>query len=295
MLLASVEPKDIKALVRLVKAATPLYAWISPKDLHAHVFNDPGSDPQLALQALDKKTLLGCALAVLRQAPQGKVAYLKYFAVAPKARRKGVASLLFGELERRLMNRGARELHLGGGPAPYLANGVEVSDTGTHCFLLRRKFQRRESIIDMTCDLRKLKVRWSPAELKELKAHGVRKAGKKDIEPLLALIRRDFPAWEWEALNGLQQGEVWVAGPAGAVHAFACADATNPGYFGPTGTAVSQRGKGLGRLLLFKSMEALRKRGHKTARIPWVAPLQFYNRHTQAQVGPVFWHFSKSF
>ena len=57
---------------------------------------------------------------------------------------------------------------------------------------------------------------------------------------------------------------------------FACFDVTQRGFFGPTGVAEAARGLGLGKALLFKTLEALRELGHAYAIIGGVGPKDFY-------------------
>lgn len=57
---------------------------------------------------------------------------------------------------------------------------------------------------------------------------------------------------------------------------FACYDTTLRGFFGPTGVIESARGLGLGKALLFKSLEALREIGYAYAVIGGVGPREFY-------------------
>lgn len=57
---------------------------------------------------------------------------------------------------------------------------------------------------------------------------------------------------------------------------FACYETTSRGYFGPTGVSESARGLGLGKALLFKSLEGLRDMGYAYAIIGGVGPREFY-------------------
>jgi predicted N-acetyltransferase YhbS len=57
---------------------------------------------------------------------------------------------------------------------------------------------------------------------------------------------------------------------------FACYDTTLRGFFGPIGVSESARGMGLGKALLFKSLEALRDLGYAYAIIGGVGPKEFY-------------------
>jgi len=59
---------------------------------------------------------------------------------------------------------------------------------------------------------------------------------------------------------------------------FACYDTTMRGFFGPTGVIEEARGLGLGKLLLLRSLEALREAGHAYGIIGGVGPREFYEK-----------------
>ena len=46
---------------------------------------------------------------------------------------------------------------------------------------------------------------------------------------------------------------------------FACHDTTAPGFFGPTGTAETARGRGIGAALLASTLQAMRMDGYAYA------------------------------
>jgi GNAT superfamily N-acetyltransferase len=61
-----------------------------------------------------------------------------------------------------------------------------------------------------------------------------------------------------------------------AILGFGCHDTTMRGFFGPTGVSEAARGTGIGKALLFKSLEALRELGYAYAFIGGVGPREFY-------------------
>lgn len=63
-----------------------------------------------------------------------------------------------------------------------------------------------------------------------------------------------------------------------AVVGFAAYDATSRGYFGPTGVLESERGKGIGKELLVRSMIGLRELGYAYAIIGGAGPADFYEK-----------------
>jgi len=66
---------------------------------------------------------------------------------------------------------------------------------------------------------------------------------------------------------------------------FACYDAGTLNYFGPTGVLKSERGKGIGKALLFKCMESMKEKGYAYAIIGWaVDAVPFYEKAVNAVV-----------
>jgi len=57
---------------------------------------------------------------------------------------------------------------------------------------------------------------------------------------------------------------------------FACYEATCKNFFGPTGVSESERGRGIGKVLLIKAIEALRELGYGYAIIGGAGPIDFY-------------------
>jgi mycothiol synthase len=295
MELAPLTRKDLPDLAKFAKAATPGLAFLDVKGWDELAFGDPDADASFVLKALEKKVWVGAAIGVAHKDASGiKNGYLKYFAVAPKLRRRGHARAIFGELERRFQKRDCAELRIGACPPPYAQGGVEMLDTASHCFLLARGYQRSGTLLDMQGDLKVWKPAFSADDLKLGKAHGLRKAGAKDAAAIELFLRQHFPHWVWEVGAALRKGTVFVTtNTSGAITGFACANGTQKAWFGPMGTAENERGKGLGRLLMWKCLEVLKKQGVKSTRIPWVGPVGFYARYAAASLGPLYWTFNK--
>ena len=57
---------------------------------------------------------------------------------------------------------------------------------------------------------------------------------------------------------------------------YSCYDATAPDFFGPTKVLESEQGKGIGRALLLRSLDAMRAEGYGYAIIGGVGPQEFY-------------------
>ena len=83
---------------------------------------------------------------------------------------------------------------------------------------------------------------------------------------------------EVEVALSRQPAACFIATKDKAIPGFACYDTTMRGFFGPTGVTESARGTGIGKALLFKSLEALRDIGYAYAFIGGVGPREFYEK-----------------
>ena len=76
----------------------------------------------------------------------------------------------------------------------------------------------------------------------------------------------------------------FIAIREGNVVGFSVYDASYRNFFGPTGVEESQRGKGIGKILLFKALEAMRDLGYAYAIIGGVGPAKFYEKAVGAKL-----------
>jgi hypothetical protein len=79
---------------------------------------------------------------------------------------------------------------------------------------------------------------------------------------------------------------VWIATRGEALLGFACHDASAKGFFGPTGVAEAERGKGIGEALLFATLRGMYEAGYAYAIIGGVGPVDFYRKHLDVVVIP---------
>ena len=92
--------------------------------------------------------------------------------------------------------------------------------------------------------------------------------------PLLDFTRREFPG-DWvrvvretmgRILSGKPAARLIVAHQGGEVLGFSHHEAER---FGPIGVAASQRGRGLGLVLMFRTLSAIREAGYRVAWFLW--------------------------
>jgi len=70
----------------------------------------------------------------------------------------------------------------------------------------------------------------------------------------------------------------YVAIASNRVLGFACYDATMKNFFGPTGVAEPERGRGIGGALLVATLQAMHAEGYAYAIIGGVGPAEFYQK-----------------
>ncbi|WP_176085301.1 GNAT family N-acetyltransferase [Martelella sp. HB161492] len=78
----------------------------------------------------------------------------------------------------------------------------------------------------------------------------------------------------------------FIATDAGRLVGFACYNATARGFFGPTGVDEASRGKGIGKVLLYRALRALKDDGYAYAIIGAAGPTEFYQKAVGAIVIP---------
>jgi GNAT superfamily N-acetyltransferase len=89
---------------------------------------------------------------------------------------------------------------------------------------------------------------------------------------------------EVEVAFSRQPVSCWIAQRGNELLGFSCYECTARNFFGPTGTMESERGKGIGKVLLIKSLESLREMGYAYAIIGGVGPAEFYEKAVGAKL-----------
>lgn len=88
------------------------------------------------------------------------------------------------------------------------------------------------------------------------------------------------PKWESEVKIAFSRQPVtcYIATKDQEILGFACYETTARGFYGPTGVSEAARGSGIGKALLFKSMEGLKELGYVYGMIGGVGPREFYEK-----------------
>ena len=117
----------------------------------------------------------------------------------------------------------------------------------------------------------------------------IRCAQPFEITPVREFIGKNFSiAWADEISVGFanQPVTVFIATREASVIGFAGYECTRKSFFGPTGVAADERGRGVGKALLIASLWGLRELGYVYGIVGGAGPVEFYERTVGAIVIP---------
>lgn len=127
--------------------------------------------------------------------------------------------------------------------------------------------------------------------IEEMKVAGVnvRRAQPFEVTPVRQFIEQNFSvAWADEIAVGFANKPVtvFIGTREARVIGFAGYECTRKAFFGPTGVAESERGRGVGKALLMAALWGLRELGYVYGIIGHAGPVEFYQEAVGAVVIP---------
>jgi mycothiol synthase len=285
-------PEDMIDLLDLCRRTLPLDQWSYPT-LRRRVLQEPNHRPAYQLVATSEGRLMGTILGSTRESEQGAVGGVRLIAVDNAFQRRGIATALLATLEDRMRANQIVRLRAGGIAPSYFWPGVDMRYTPAFCFFQRHGFTRQGEGINMAVDLAGADLITVPEE-QRLAAEGFafRRLDPDDREEFGAWLRTWWGEnWYAEGLASYENQPIstFIAIHQGRICAFASYNvAALDGGFGPTGTEPSLQGRGVGRVLLLRCLDDLRKLGFSQAEICWTGPITFYARAAGAVMSRYF-------
>lgn len=265
--------------------ATLTHDPINAATFRTKVLLDPNFGPDGLLVADEGDVLTGFVLSLARQVPlfgQGlepNLGWITAFGVAEGRRRQGTGSALFDAALGRLRGLGRRQVLISPYTPNYFIPGVDVEAYGEAlAFLAAEGWQRVSSPISMAADLSGFR---SPPEMAGLAARlageevCVRPVAPEDLPELMPFIQRTF-GWDWYRFAQEYLAVLFGSGADDIVFLVATHGGRIAGYcqqrrerFGPFGVLPELRGRGIGRLLLFRCLETALAQGFHCAWFLW--------------------------
>ena len=260
---------------------------ISPAMFRRKVLLDPNFDPAGCLVADVDGAVRGFVLSLTRQVPffnqglQPEEAWITAFGVHPACQRRGLGTQLLGDALERLRRQGRTTITI----SPYVPNyfipGVDVAAYAPAVvFLERQGFETASRPLSMRAELTGFRIPVSIAETAaRLAEEGVevRQARPRDIVPVLDFVRQLF-SWDWVREASEVFAELFAGDPRQVNLLVACRGDDVLGYaqhraerFGPFGVNPSLRSRGIGRVLLARTLVGMLERGYHAAWFLWTS------------------------
>lgn len=293
----SYQDNDLKALTGFLQTNLE-FDTITENLLEEKLNGDPCWDPKKALICHEGDDILGFMHGVIRDIRGTRYGYTKLMAVDRKYRRIGIAQSLYQQLEDRFKEESVDVVRIYDVPMNYFMPGIDPRYTEAVCFAIRMGYKKFGDTSNLTVDLDH--SIWSTGkEEKLLISHGIkiRRAEIKEKKNVIDFVKEEWALWTNEIEMAFRDDppSIHVAFLHGKVKAFSAHNANNKGtgWFGPMGTHLDLRGKGIGSILLKRCLKDMKSTGLKSAIIPWVGPIDFYAHHANARVDRVFWRYEK--
>jgi mycothiol synthase len=301
------DPSDTRSVVALAKRAIPRDAFTEAAFIKK-VLLDPNFRREGCLVAELDGEVAGFGLALVRRypledgPPDQDRGWITLLFVAPETRRKGLGASILDGLLSYLRSSGAASVWVSPYAPGYFLPGVDVAEYADGLrFLLHRGFREVYRPLSMDASLLLLNTpEWVAQKERELSAAGVTIQNHEPelVLPLLEFMRREFPG-DWqrytrETLGRIASGrmspdQLFVAccpkiesfqnsfsSPTSSLDASNSVSRLVLGFcqydgerFGPFGTAADQRGRGIGAVLLFRCLHAMRTAGLHNAWFLW--------------------------
>lgn len=219
--------------------------------------------------------------------PNDEIGYINSIIVDINYRNRGIGTKLLDMAERDLINSGVKIIRLGSDTYHFFP-GIPLECLVSEEFFKKRNYKIEDSFYDLICDISKIKFK----VLSDFGGYKVNILKFDDRKSLMALLEKNFSGrWYEEFMEffdiGMEDRDVVVLKDKNTVIGFAHIYDNkskfigpsiywrgllggNYGGLGPIGVDKDYRKRGLGMLILCKSVEILQKRHVNKMVIDWV-------------------------
>lgn len=297
MIIKKFDENSLDALLEFLKVSMPRDKF-TKELLIENVIEDMVENPELCLAAYDNQDLVGFGLGVIRSREDEDMAYIKFLAVHPDHKRKGIAKNIYSQIEQGIIEKGVKKIRLVESWPNYYMPGIDPFYTEAVAFFERFGYIKVGDAANLICDLESQNFDTTDDEEKA-KTIGVeiRRSEQTDTDTFMKWTAKNFKEWRFEISNALKNDPISVhlAILNNEIIAFSAYEGNNRGlgWFGPVGTTEAARGKGVGGILLKRCLQDMKDAGHKEAIIPWVAHIPFYMHYINSKVNRIFWRYEK--
>ena len=293
--------ENLKAVYEMCEANV-LFVSRPFKTFKRHTFESDLFEPDLSIVAKNENgNIAAFFMAVIRRSnvlkKKRKVAVLKFFVVEKKWRNIGLGTKLFNLIHKKIKNseqkcwRMAFQVHQS--QPDYWSPGLDPRHTEAYFFLKKLGFKKGHERNNLWIDLEDIKQ--PPSDFKGYKISRATLEDKEELVPL-KFMPKTYRLGFWPE-------ETKLSFKNEPITSFVARDANNriigwashsmlfPGNFGPTGVKVSERGKGLGSVLLEWCLWDMKQIDLNRATIMWVVgnTVYFYLKSKGAHICEFYW------
>jgi len=250
------------------------------------VLCDPNFDEETVFIAEDGGEATGFLIAYMRKTPmygsdlEPDTGWIAAFGVKPEHRNRGVGTALFEAAFERFAAAGRRQVHFAPYTPGYFYAGVDEAEyPAARPFMERLGFRAVEECVGMDIDLAAYRP---PEDLtgreKALieEGYAFEELSAPYVYPLFLFHLTNFTT-DWrrvyaEAIaNGLPFRQIFIARKGGEIVGSSIYGAVDRNYerFGPFGVSAGERGKGVGKILLHRALQSMKRRGFHCAYLLW--------------------------
>lgn len=250
------------------------------------VLTDANFDPEGMILAEEAGQIVGGILAIVRKTPMSGTdiepdnGWITSFFVDPDYRRRGIGTKLFQAADAFFRARGKKSIYFASYAPNYFVPGIDRAQYPQGCALLEAQgFNKLYQCVAMDKNLVGFEV---PSDVlavetaRREEGYVIENLTLPYIFPVIAFNEREFdPDWTRAIRDALKSGvpmsNILIARRGDEVHGF-CIYGGYDGVgerFGPFGVAESLRGTGLGKVLLYRCLEQMRRDGLHGAWFLW--------------------------
>ena len=287
---------DREELLTLWSAALPLDA-ITVDTLETRVLLDENFDPQSFLLARSNDEPVGFVLGIHAKRmpmgdadPNGDRCWITALGVRPEYDVHEIGTALLKDTEKRFKALGKRECRVAGYPPGYFTPGIDMRAYRPYLELFQANgYEIFHEALSMDSSIVLFTVSEKIAELEQkLKKDGIgiRFYRRDDLVRFMEFLEKSMPS-DWVRVErrnlrkivegGFHREQVVLASKGDEIIGYCQCEGS---HFGPFGVSDAHQGKGIGTVLLARTLERMRQEGYHDAWVMWTDDLaaKVYNK-----------------
>ena len=276
-------------LLRLWSAALPLDA-ITVDTLETRVLLDENFDPETFLLARSNGTLVGFVLGIHAKRmhlgdadPEGDRCWITALGIHPESNVKELGGLLLSEVEKKFKKLGKKECRISGYPPGYFTPGIDIRAYKQYLDLLTfHGYEVFHEALSMDAPIVLFAVPEKTIGIeKTLNSDGIeiRSYHRNDLVRFMNFLEQTMPS-DWVRVErrnlrkivegGFHPEQVMVVTKGDDIIGYCQFEGS---HFGPFGVSDAFQGRGIGTVLLARTLERMRQEGHHDAWVMWTDDL----------------------